>query len=74
MKKPKRLILDLRDKGKYVVYYKTLKFYESMGINIKKIHRTISFDKEAWLKQYIENNTENRKKLIVISKRIFGSY
>ena len=33
-----------------------------MGIKIKKIHRTISFDEEAWLKKYIDNNTENRKR------------
>ena len=31
-----KLILDLHDKYKYVVYYKTLKFYESMGIKTKK--------------------------------------
>ena len=37
-----KLILDLTDKTKYVVYYKTLKYYESMGIKIKKIYRTIS--------------------------------
>ena len=45
-----------------------------MGIKIKKIHRTISFDEEAWLKKYIDKNTENRKKLHVILKRISGSY
>ena len=33
-----------------------------MGIEVYKNHRTISFDEEAWLKQYIDNNTENRKK------------
>ena len=60
--KDQKLILDLHDKNKYIVYYKTLKFYETMGIKIKKIHRTISFDEEAWLKKYIDNNTENRKR------------
>ena len=58
-KEPK-LILYLFDKKKYIVYYKTLKFYESMGIKIKKIHRTISFDESNWLKPYIDNNTKNR--------------
>ena len=60
--KDQKLILDLHDKNIYIVYYKTLKFYETMGIKIKKIHRTISFDEEAWLKEYIDNNTENRKR------------
>ena len=31
-------------------------------LRLKKIHRTISFDEEPWLKQYIDNSTENRKK------------
>ena len=75
-KNPKnpKLILDLYDKYKYVVYYKTLQFYKSMGIKIKKIHRIISFDEKAWLKPYINNNTENQKKLSVILKKIFGNY
>ena len=38
-----KLILDLTSKTKYVVYYKTLQFYESLGIKITKIHRTIIF-------------------------------
>ena len=57
-----KLILDLTDKTKYVVYHKTLKFYESMGIKIKKIYRTISFNESPWLKPYIDNNVKNRSK------------
>ena len=59
---------------KSMLYIIRLQSYESMGIKIKKIHRTISFDEEPWLKPYIDNNTENRKKkLLVISKKIYGS-
>ena len=54
--KTEKLILDLTDKKKYVVYHKTLKYYESMEIKIKKIYETISFDESPWLKPYIDNN------------------
>ena len=39
-----KLIPKLGDKEKYVVYYKNLKLYESLGLEIKKIHRGIKFE------------------------------
>ena len=71
--KDSKLILDLHNKEKYVVYYKTLQFYESMGIKIKKIHRTISFDEEPWLKNILIIIQKIEKRLLVISKKIYGS-
>lgn len=59
--KIKKLTPNLRDKEKYVVHYRTLKLYLSLGMKIKKIHRTIQFEQSSWMKPYINLNTNLRK-------------
>ena len=56
-----KLILDLHDKKEYIVHYDILKYYISLGIKVSKIHSIISFNHKAWLKPYIDFNTEMRK-------------
>lgn len=58
--KVKKLIPNLDNKTKYVVHYETLKLYESLGLVITKIHRGIRFNERAWLKEYIDLNTNLR--------------
>ena len=40
---------------------KSLKQALNHGLKLKKIHRIIEFNQEAWLKPYTETNTELRK-------------
>ena len=56
----KKLIPNLRDKNNYVVHYKTLMHYLSLGMELKKIHRGITFVECDFLKPYIDMNTNLR--------------
>jgi hypothetical protein len=55
-----KLVPNLMNKEKYVVHHETLKLYESLGLRITKIHRIIEFNESAWMKQYIDLNTQLR--------------
>ena len=57
----KKLIPGLGDKVKYVVHYKNLQYYLSLGIKLLKIHRILSFKQNDWLKMYVEFNTKKRQ-------------
>ena len=57
-----KLIPNLNDKKKYVIHHETLKLYLSLGLKLTKIHRGITFEESAWLKPYIDLNTDLRAK------------
>ena len=57
----KKLICNLFNKKKYVVYINSLKQALNHGLKLKKIHRVIEFNQKEWLKPYIDMNTELRK-------------
>ena len=56
-----KLVCNLFNKKKYVAHINTLKQALNHGLKFKKIHRVIEFNQEAWLKPYIDMNTELRK-------------
>ena len=60
--KVEKLIPNLNDKKNYVIHHETLKLYLSLGLKLTKIHRGITFDESAWLKPYIDLNTNLRAK------------
>ena len=59
--KCKKLLCNLQNKKRYVVHIKSLKQALNHGLKLKKIHRIIVFNQKAWLKPYIDMNTELRK-------------
>ena len=65
--KCKKLVRNLRNKN---VHIKSLKQTLNHGLKLKKIHRIIEFNQEAWLKPYIETNTGLRKVAKMLLKRI----
>ena len=58
----KKLVVNLHDKTEYVIHTKELKQAFNHGLVLKNIHRVIKFNQDAWLKQYIDMNTDLRKK------------
>ena len=60
--KTKMLVCNLHDKKNYVVYISVLKQALDHGLKFRKVHRVIESNQKAWLKEYIDVNTELRKK------------
>ena len=58
----KKLVCNLNAKKNYIVHINVLKQALDHGLKLKNVHRVIEFDQEAWLKEYIDVNTELRKK------------
>ena len=59
--KGNKLVCNLHDKKNYVVHIRSLKQALDHGLILKKVHRVIQFNQEAWLKEYIDMNIELRK-------------
>ena len=54
--------MDLLPKKNYKVYYKNLKYYIQLGIKVDKVPKILTFNEKPFLKEYIDLNTELRKK------------
>ena len=68
--KCKKLVCNLYNKQKYVLHINSLKQALNHGLKLKKIHRIIEFNQKAWLKPYIDMNTELRK----LARNYFEKY
>ena len=60
IEKCKKLVCNIHDKESYVVHIRALKQALNHGLILKKVHRVIQFNQEAWLKPYIDMNTKLR--------------
>ena len=56
-----KLVCTLYNKKRYVAHIKNIKQALNYGLKLKKVHKAIDFYQEAWLKLYIDMNTELRK-------------
>ena len=56
-----KLVPNLHNKDRYVLHYRNLHLYMSLGMRLAKVHRALRFDQSPWMEPYIRMNTELRK-------------
>ena len=71
IKKVEKFVGKLHDKTEYVIHIRNLKQALNHGFVVKKVHRVIMFNQNAWLNfSNIDMNTDLRKKQEMILKKI----
>ena len=53
---------NLHNKARYVLHYRSLQLYMSLGMRLAKVNRALRLDQSPWMKPYFRMNTELRKK------------
>ena len=62
IEKVQKCIAYLHEKTEYVIHIRNLKQALTHGLVLKKVRKVIKFNQKAWLKPYIDMNTDLRKK------------
>ena len=63
IEKVEKLVATLHDETEYVTHIRNLRQTLDHRLVLKKVHKVIKFNQNAWLKPYINMNTDLRKKV-----------
>ena len=56
-----KLVPTLGTKSKYVLHYRNLQLYLSLGMKLVSVHKVLKFKQSDWFKKYMDFNTDKRK-------------
>ena len=68
IEKVEKLVANLHDKTEYFILIRNLKQALNHGLILNKVHRIIKFKQKAWLKSYIDMNTDLKKQKMTLKK------
>ena len=71
IEKVEKRVANFHDKTEYVIHIKNLKQALNHGLVLKKVHRMTKFNQNAWLKLYIDMDTDLRKKARIDFEKYF---
>jgi hypothetical protein len=57
----RKLVPNLKKKNDYVIHYRNLQLYLSLGMKVTKVHEVLAFQQDPWLRKYIDFNTKMQK-------------
>ena len=69
----KKLVPNLGNKSKYVLHYRNLQLYLSLGMKLNKVQKILKFKQSDWLKIYTDFNTDKTLDWLIIPNTIWIS-